>query len=97
MVEVDVPKTRGRRRARSSVASRVLGPPSQLTTHECNLCGGERERGEARGEARREGRSLYDNNNLSVVSIYRAEKKSLQILLSYTLAGPGRKAKQGQE
>ena len=65
MVEVDVPKTRGRRRARSSVASRVLGPPSQLTTHECNLCGGERERGEARGEARREGRSLYDNNNLS--------------------------------
>ena len=29
--------------------------------------------------------------------IYRAEKKSLQILLSSTQAGPGRKVKQGQE
>ena len=29
--------------------------------------------------------------------LYREEKKSLQILLSYSQAGPGRKAKQGQE
>ena len=28
---------------------------------------------------------------------YREEKKGLQILLSYSQAGPGRKAKQGQE
>ena len=30
-------------------------------------------------------------------TIYRAEKKSLQILLSNTQAGPGRKVKQEQE
>ena len=30
-------------------------------------------------------------------SKYRGEKKGLQILLSYSQAGPGRKAKQGQE
>ena len=29
--------------------------------------------------------------------IYRGEKKGLQMLLSYSQAGPGRKAKQGQE
>ena len=28
---------------------------------------------------------------------YRGEKKGLQILLSYTQAGPGRKAKEGHE
>ena len=32
-----------------------------------------------------------------VLSVYRAEKKSLQILLSSTQAGPGRKVKQEQE
>ena len=30
-------------------------------------------------------------------SMYRGEKKSVQILLSYSQAGPGRKAKQDQE
>ena len=30
-------------------------------------------------------------------AFYRDEKKGLQILLSYSQAGPGRKAKQGQE
>ena len=30
-------------------------------------------------------------------TFYRGEKKGLQIVLSYSLAGPGRKAKQGQE
>ena len=30
-------------------------------------------------------------------TFYRGEKKGLQILLSYSRAGPGRKAKQGQE
>ena len=35
--------------------------------------------------------------NCSVKVLYRGEKKSLQILLSYSQAGPGRKAKQGQE
>ena len=29
--------------------------------------------------------------------MYRGEKKGVQILLSYSQAGPGRKAKQGQE
>ena len=38
---------------------------------------------------------LINNNNLG--TIYRAEKKSLQILLSSTHAGPGGKVKQEQE
>ena len=32
-----------------------------------------------------------------VWSFYRGEKKGLQILLSYSQAGPGRKVKQGKE
>ena len=40
----------------------------------------------------------YCQNTLRThISIYRAEKKSLQILLSSTQAGPGRKVKQEQE
>ena len=33
----------------------------------------------------------------SHLTLYREEKKGLQILLSYSQAGPGRKAKQDQE
>ena len=32
-----------------------------------------------------------------MVMDYKEEKKGLQILLSYSQAGPGKKAKQGQE
>ena len=37
------------------------------------------------------------DSTLRIVSTYRAEKKSLQIVLSSAQAGPGRKVKQEQE
>ena len=39
----------------------------------------------------------YIQNPCRQNTMYRGEKKGLQILLSYSQAGPGRKAKQGQE
>ena len=36
-------------------------------------------------------------SNAKMYDVYRAEKKSMQILLSSTQAGPGRKVKQEQE